>query len=123
MSEHATLPLPLSILGGDGNFQTLLKAGARLPAQARAVFATQRAGQRELSFKLYEGEGSAEKAALVGAVEVELPPGLPPNTWMNVFCEVRADLSLRISVKENLRRIHIDAALDASERKATMLGG
>ena len=107
-----SLPETLSILGQDGNFQPLVKKGAQLPAQARAVFATQKAGQRELGFKLYEGEGGAAKAALVGKCDVELPPGLPPNTWMNVFVNVAADFSIRIEVKENLRRIRIDAEID-----------
>ena len=118
MAEHATLPAPLSILGQDGNFQTLLKAGAKLPAQARAVFATQRAGQRELGFKLFEGEGSAAASRLVGTCNVELPPGLPPNTWMNVFTDISSACTIRISVKENLRRINIDAELDAEGQTA-----
>lgn len=123
-----SLPAALSILGQDGNFQTLLKKGAQLPAQARAVFATQKAGQRELGFKLYEGgthpatgesgaregsgAGGASTAKLIGTVAVELPAGLPPNTWLAVFVDVAADLSIRIEVKENLRRIRIDADLD-----------
>src|SRR5262249_1961573 len=102
MSEHASMPAALSILGQDGNFQTLLKTGTRLPAQARAVFATQKAGQRELGFKLYEGEGSAATSNLIGTCNVELPPGLPPNTWMNVFTDISSACTIRISVKENL---------------------
>lgn len=106
------LPEALSILGQDGNFQVLLKKGAQLPAQTRAVFATQKVGQRELSFKLYEGEGGEAKAKLIGKVDVELPAGLPPNTWMNCFIGVDQGCGLRVEVKENLRRIRIDAEVD-----------
>jgi hypothetical protein len=106
------LPEAFSILGQDGNFQVLLKSGSKLPAQTRAVFATQKAGQRELGFKLYEGEGGAARAQLIGKVDVELPPGLPPNTWMNVFISISEELGLRIEVKENLRRINITAEVD-----------
>jgi molecular chaperone DnaK (HSP70) len=106
------LPASLSILGQDGNFQTLLKKGAQTPAQARAVFATQKAGQRELGLKLYEGEGSAAQAKLVGTVSVELPAGLPPNTWLAVFFTIQQDLSIAVNIKENLRRINIDAEID-----------
>jgi molecular chaperone DnaK (HSP70) len=112
------IPAALAILGQDGNFQVLLKAGARVPGQARAVFATQKAGQRELGFKLYEGEGGPAKAKLIGKVDVELPPGLPPNTWMNVFIAVDDALGLRIEVKENLRRINIRADVDRDGAEA-----
>ncbi len=123
MTDHATLPAALSLLGQDGNFQTLLKAGAVLPAQCRAVFATQKAGQRELGFKLYEGEGGADRASLIGTCAVELPAGLPPNTWLTVFTTVNRDLSIAIAVKENLRRINIDAELDREGAAATAFGG
>ncbi|HVY60918.1 MAG TPA: hypothetical protein VHF22_04660 [Planctomycetota bacterium] len=106
------LPDAFSILGQDGNFQVLLRSGSRLPAQTRAVFATQKAGQRELGFKLYEGEGGTANAKLIGTVDVELPPGLPPNTWMNVFINIDESLGLRIEVKENLRRINITAQVE-----------
>ena len=113
-----TLPAALSLLGQDGNFVTLLKAGAQVPAQAKATFATQRPSQREMGFELYEGEGSAKEARLIGRATVELPPGLPPNTWMHVFFDVREDLKVRIEVKENLRRIRISADLDDDGRKS-----
>jgi len=121
MADHATLPAQLSILGQDGNFQPLLKKGAQLPGQARAVFATQKAGQRELGFKLYEGDGGVGRAALVGTVTVELPAGLPPNTWLSVFTDVSQQCTIRIAVKENLRRINIDAEIDPEGATAEFL--
>ena len=111
------MPATLAIVGPDGQSQPLVKKGAQLPAQARAVFATQKAGQRELSFKLVEGE----KALLVGKCDVELPAGLPPNTWMNVFVDISNQCTIRVSVKENLRRINIDAELDREGATAEKL--
>ena len=107
----------LSISGPDGQFQTILKKGQAAPAQARAVFATQRAGERTLAFKLFEGESEA-KARLVGTFTAELPAGLPPNTWLAVFVDADADHALRIAVKENLRRINLTPECDAAGAKA-----
>lgn len=103
MRPRTMLPKALTIAGPDGRVQTLLKAGASAPATARAVFATQRAGERSLAFKLYE-----EEKALLGTFTAELPPGLPPNTWLAVFVSVADDGTIRAAVKENLRRIDIE---------------
>lgn len=114
------LPASLFIAGPDGQIQPLLKKGAPAPASARAVFATQRAGERSLVFRLYEGEGADPgKLRLVGTFAAELPAGLPPNTWLAVFVEAAPDGFVRATVKENLRRIHLAAAGDGSGAKAT----
>ena len=106
----------LSISGPDGQFQTILKKGQAAPAQARAVFATQRAGERTLAFRLFEGEG--EKARLIGNFTAELPAGLPPNTWLSVFVDADAEHGLRLAVKENLRRINLTPECDEAGAKA-----
>jgi hypothetical protein len=99
----------LSISGPDGQTQEIVKKGAQAPAVARAVFATQRAGERGLSFKLFEGEGAAR---LIGTFQAELPPGLPGNTWLAVFVTVGDDHVISVEVKENLRRIRVDPECD-----------
>jgi hypothetical protein len=82
------LEATLSIEGPDGQRLVLFKKGAA-PGTARAVFATQRGGERTLSFKLVEGEAGG--ARLVGTLAAALPPGLPANTWLAVFVTVEAD--------------------------------
>ena len=111
MPDH--LPVDLSIASPSGQRQVLLKEGATLPQEARAMFATQRAGERELALRLYEG--ATGDGVLIGDVRASLPAGLPPNTWLGVFVRVGHDLQLRIEVRENLRRLRIDATLDTSE--------
>ena len=105
----------LSIAGPDGQTQVILKKGAQTPATARAVFATQRAGERLLAFKLYEGDGAAR---LVGTFSAELPAGLPGNTWLAVFVTAGDDHVLQVEVKENLRRIRVDPECDTSGASA-----
>lgn len=107
-----TLPAPLSIEAPGGQSQVLLQKGAALPARARAVFATQRASERELTLRLYDGEGKGRK--LVGTALCELPAGLPPNTWLQVWVQVSADLALGIEVTENLRRLRLEPEIDAA---------
>jgi hypothetical protein len=107
-----TLPCDLLVEGPDGQTQPILKRGASLPGEARCVFATQKAGERGLSLRLHEGAGKATK--LVGVAACELPPGLPANTWLAVFVRVSAELSLSVEVTENLRRLRLRAAIDAT---------
>ncbi len=101
----------LWIAGPDGQTQALVKKGAQAPAQARAVFATQRAGERTLSFRLFEGDGAAR---LIGTFTADLPAGLPGNTWLSVFVTVGDDHALAVEVKENLRRIRVEPECDAA---------
>jgi molecular chaperone DnaK (HSP70) len=105
------LAASLTIAGPDGQRRVLLKKGATLPAAARAVFATQQAGERALSFKLFEGE-SEEALRLIGTWRAELPPGLPANTWLAVHVEVGEAHAIRVEVKENLRRLRIRPTCD-----------
>jgi hypothetical protein len=110
------LAATLSIAGPDGQVQLLFARGARAPATGRAVFATQRAGERTLEFRLLEGEGHD----LVGTLRAALPPGLPPNTWLSVFVESGDDHVVRVRVRENLRRIDVTPEVDATGRRATV---
>ncbi len=112
----------VTIAGPRGERQTLLRRGAQLPARARAVFATQRAGERALSFRLYEGEAeSPEGLRLIGSWRADLPPGLPANTWLAVHVEVAADGAVRASVRENLRRLDLRPECDPSGAEASGL--
>jgi hypothetical protein len=106
----------LTIAGPDGQETVLLKKGAQAPAVGRAVFATQRAGERRLGFRLLEGEGKG--ARLVGTFAAELPAGLPGNTWLTVFVTAGEDHALRVAVKENLRRLDIEPECDRAGAKA-----
>lgn len=106
----------LTIAGPDGQETTLLKKGAQAPATARAIFATQRAGERALAFRLFEGAGKG--ARLIGTFTAELPAGLPGNTWLAVFVTVGDDHALKLAVKENLRRIDVEPECDATGAKA-----
>jgi molecular chaperone DnaK (HSP70) len=110
------LPVTLTIEAPSGQAHPLVKKGATLPQEARSIFATQKAGERELALRLYEGEGKSRK--LVGDVRAELPPGLPPNTWMQVYVSVQKDLSIAVEVKENLRRLRIEGEVDLSTGKS-----
>jgi hypothetical protein len=103
------LEAALSIEGPDGQRLVLFKKGAA-PGTARAVFGTQRAGERTLSFKLVEGEPAG--ARVVGTFAAALPPGLPPNTWLAVFITAGADHAVRAAVRENLRRLEIEPECD-----------
>jgi hypothetical protein len=121
MAEHDYAPVTLSVLGPDGRFAPVVKEGGRLPASVRLVFATQRPGQRELSLSLYEGEDSPDAAALVAEARAQLPAGLPANCWLQVYVEVSAALAVRVRVRENLRRIDVDAELDDAGATAEQL--
>lgn len=113
-----TLAETLAIAGPDGQSQTLVKKGAQAPVTARAVFATQRAGERALSWRLFEGEGPG--ARLVGTFSAALPPGLPGNTWLAVFVTVGDDATVRCEVKENLRRLSIAPGFDGAGATAAV---
>ena len=106
----------LTIAGPDGQETVLFQKGAQAPAVARAVFATQRAGERALAFRLFEGAGKGRR--LVGSFAAELPAGLPGNTWLAVFVNVGEDHALKIAVKENLRRLDIEPECDLAGAKA-----
>ena len=108
MSE--TLPVTVRVEAPDGRTQPLLRRGAALPAQARAVFATQRASERELALRLTEEDAGGAVAPLAEA-RCELPPGLPPNTWLAVEVEVSPALALTVEVRENLRRLRLTPEL------------
>jgi hypothetical protein len=110
---RAPLTASLSIAGPDGQVQSLFKQGAETPAAARAVFATQKAGERSLAFKLLEDE-----ARLVGTFTATLPPGLPPNTWLAVHVTVDESHRIRIEIKENLRRLRLEPECDATGAEA-----
>ncbi len=112
-----TLPEALTIAGPDGQTQTLVKKGGQAPVTARAVFATQRAGERALAWRLYEGEGPA--ARLLGTFSAALPPGLPGNTWLTVLVTVGDDATVRCEVKENLRRLALAPGCDRAGATAT----
>jgi molecular chaperone DnaK (HSP70) len=106
----------LSIAGPDGQIQPLVKKGAQLPASGRAVFATQRAGERSMAFRLLEGEGP--QARLVASYSAELPAGLPGNTWLAVHVTVGADRAVSVEIRENLRRLRIEPEQDAEAATA-----
>lgn len=106
----------LSIVGPDGQRHVLFAKGAKAPSTARVTFATQRAGERSLVFKLEEDE----PGRLVGTFSAQLPPGLPANTWLAVAAEVSPDHSLRLTVRENLRRIQTVPAFDATGAGASV---
>lgn len=116
-----TLPIALSIEAPDGQEQVLIQEGAQLPAETRAMFATQKPGERELALRLFEGAGKKRK--LIGEARCELPAGLPANTWLATFVRVGADLRVSVEVRENLRRIREDAEIDASGAKSKHLTG
>lgn len=97
-------PSDLSAHSGDGNSQMIVRAGSGLPTEVRLVFATERAGQTELSLRL--AEASNEPFA---ELRFELPRGLPANCWIPVFVAVSADLRVSAEARENLRRIRIEA--------------
>jgi hypothetical protein len=107
----------LTIAGPDGQLQVLAKKGAQSPAAGRAVFATQRAGERSLAFKLLEGEGAG--ARLIGTFQADLPAGLPGNTWLAVHVTAYEDHSIAVEIRENLRRLRIEPECDPEGAAAT----
>lgn len=113
------LPAALSVASPGGELQVLLCEGTPLPARGRAVFATQRAGERQLALELLEGEGQG--ARHIGYARCELPPGLPANTWLAVFVSVAADRTIAVEVAENLRRLRLEADLDRSAAESRHL--
>lgn len=100
-------PSDLRAQCGDGQSQVVVRGGGSLPSETRLMFATERAGQSELSLKLAEGE--AEPFA---ELRFELPRGLPANCWIPVFVSVGADLKVRAEARENLRRLRIEGAAE-----------
>ncbi|MBX3470832.1 MAG: hypothetical protein KF878_28530 [Planctomycetes bacterium] len=103
-----TAPAALVARGPDGTEQVLVRAGGGLPAAARIVLATSRAGQDALEVDLLEGEGEA--ARLVARARFTLPRGLPANAWIPVEVSVGPDLRVRAEARENLRRVRAPAA-------------
>jgi hypothetical protein len=98
----------LTLVAEDGQTHVVVRKGARLPASARVVFATQRAGERRLSLRLVEGE----EGRLVATLAAELPAGLPANCWLPVFVSVSESAEVSVRVRENLRRIDIAPVAD-----------
>lgn len=111
------LDASLGIESPRGEAKVLLRRGAALPAEATTVFATQRAGEREIAFKLVEGD----ERALVAVYKAALPAGLPANTWLTVIVRVGEDHVVRATVRERLRRIDVDAEADATGATAKVL--
>lgn len=105
-------PYALWARSPDGTRNKVVGEGASLPARGKVMYATSRAGQREAVVHFLEEE------RMVAAAHFELPPGLPPNTWLAIQVEVGADLRIRAEARENLRRIQVEAELDDSEREA-----
>ncbi len=103
------LDAPLHLEAPDGRNEVLLQEGARLPAETRAMFATQQAGERSLVFGLRIGSGPTTQ------VRCDLPPGLPPNTWLAAFVSLSQDLRLHVEIRENLRRLRLEANLSSAE--------
>ena len=101
-------PAALMARGPDGTVQVLVRPGAALPANARLVLATARAGQDALEVDLLEGEG--EGAVVVARARFVLPRGLPANAWIPVEVTVGPDLRVRAEARENLRRVRAPAA-------------
>lgn len=112
-----TAPADLVAKSGDGTSQALVKAGAPLPAQAKLVFGTSRPGQDAIVLDLLEDAGDGAPL-LVATARFALPRGLPANTWVPIEVQVGADLGVRAEARENLRRIRVSAAFDASQRAA-----
>lgn len=100
-------PVELIARTGDGKRELVARAGASLPCETRLMFATSQAGQSALELELLEGEAPFARARF------ELPRGLPANCWIPVFVRVGADLKVSAEARENLRRIRIDAVLEA----------
>ncbi len=111
MTSHAYAPAALFVRGPDGREARVLERGARLPASRRLVFATERPGQRTLELALLEG-GEAEARRPLAGARCALPPALPANCWLQVYVEVDNALTLRVRVRENLRRLDLEAELD-----------
>lgn len=106
----------LSLVGPDGQSHPVVKKGGRLPASAKAVFATQRAGERQLAVRLVEGPD----ALLVATLTAELPPGLPANCWLPVHVSVSESHEASVTVRENLRRIDVTPRADLTGAQATL---
>ena len=106
-------PVTLSARSSDGTSKDLVAAGASLPASARIVFATTRAGQDAIEIELLEdGDKRVASARFV------LPRGLPANCWIPIEVTVGADLTIRAEAHENLRRLRVDAEFDTEGRTA-----
>lgn len=100
-------PATLTARGPDGTSQVLVRAGTPLPAAAKIVLATARAGQDALEVDLVEGEGATER--VLARARFDLPRGLPANAWIPVEVTVGADLRVRAEARENLRRVRAAA--------------
>ncbi|MGE0713480.1 MAG: hypothetical protein AB7N76_36390 [Planctomycetota bacterium] len=96
----------LSARSGDGTEQVLVSAGAPLPARAKIVFGTSRAGQESLELELL---ADGERLALA---RFALPRGLPANCWIPIEVSVSADGRVRAEARENLRRVRVDARFE-----------
>lgn len=94
-------PTALVAKSGEGKQQTLVAAGAPLPAAGRVVVATERAGQDALELELLAGD------APFARVRFPLPRGLPANCWIPVEVSVGPDLRVRAEASENLRRLRV----------------
>jgi molecular chaperone DnaK (HSP70) len=101
-------PATLRARSSDGTCQELISEGAPLPASARIVFATTRAGQDAIEIELLEGGDKR-----IAGARFTLPRGLPPNCWIPIEVSIGLDLVVRAEARENLRRIRIDAEFDA----------
>jgi len=101
-------PASLIARSGEGKTQTIVAAGAPLPASGKVVIATERAGQDALELELLEGE------ALFARVRFPLPRGLPANCWIPVEIAVGPDLRVRAEASENLRRLRVAGEFDTT---------
>ena len=99
---------------GDGTEQTLVSSGAPLPARAKIVFGTSRAGQDALELELLE-DGERRLAV----AHFALPRGLPANCWIPIEVSISADGVVRAEARENLRRVRVDARFVTEGASAT----
>lgn len=106
-------PANLVARSGDGTEKQLVAQGAPLPASAKIVFGTSRAGQDALELDLLE-----DGERLVARARFALPRGLPANCWIPIEIRIGADLTVRAEARENLRRISVTPDMDVSARAA-----
>jgi molecular chaperone DnaK len=99
MSFVADTNQPLGFATADGRMRVVIEAGTPYPTTAPVQMFTAVTGQNELLLAVYEGEHSvAEQNDLVGLARVELPPGLPAGSPIEVQLTLDADGVLSVAV-------------------------